>query len=215
MADPELARELAALTQEVATQAGAESARWFESALEQTRGFERTRFAAAHAALARRLRAADARLVERARGALLRVALDVLPETEHVALVRELYRRGDSEERRAVLRGLALLPGAERFAAIAIDACRSNVQIVFEAIACENPYAGRHFHAEAFQQLVLKALFTAVPLARIEGLEKHRTPELARMAADYASELRAAGRAVSLDVEQLASPARAARTEPR
>ncbi len=215
MADPELALELAVLAQEVAAQAGAESARWLESALEQTRGFERARFAAAHAALARRLRAADAGLVERARGALLRVALDVLPETEHVALVRELYRRGDSEERRAVLRGLALLPGAERFAAIAIDACRSNVQIVFEAIACENPYAGRHFHAEAFQQLVLKALFTAVPLARIEGLETRRTPELARMAADYASELRAAGRAVSRDVEQLASGAPAARTEAR
>jgi hypothetical protein len=219
MANPQLAREIAAIAQEVADQAGPESARWLESALEQTRCFEPARFAGAHAALARRLRAADTSLVERARGALVRVALDALPESEHVALVRELYRRGDSEERRAVLRSLPLLPAAERFASIAIDACRSNVQIVFEAIACENPYAATYFHPEAFQQLVLKALFTAVPLARIEGLEPRRTPELARMAADYASELRAAGRAVSRDVEQLArgpgSGAAAARTEAR
>ena len=216
MPGPELERSAAALVEEICRCAGSEPARWLESELDETRRrFERARFLRSLAGARRRLRGAigaDPELVARARAALLQAALDGLPASAHLELVRELYRRGDSEERVAVLRSLPLLPDPARFVAIGVEACRSHVQVVFEAIACENPYAAKHFPDEAFRQLVLKALFTAVALARIEGLEARRTPELARMAAAYASELRAAGRAVSSDVERLASGARAAET---
>ena len=216
MAGPAPACDLAVLVQEVRLQIGPAGAGWLDEEVQAARrGFERARFATAYAVMPRRLRplagqgqsraVADPVLVERARAALLESALGALPADAHLALVQELYRRGDNEERRAVLRSLARLPAAERFAPIAIEACRSHVQVVFEAIACNNPYAARHFPAEAFHQLVLKALFIGVPLARVEGLETRRSAELARMAADYASELRAAGRAVSRDVESLAS----------
>jgi hypothetical protein len=52
--------------------------------------------------------------------------------------------------------------------------------------------------------MVLKALFLDVPLARIIGLDGRRTPDLTRMARDYAAERRAAGRPVSADLMRLA-----------
>ena len=135
-----------------------------------------------------------------ARGALLVQALEAWPPERHVALVREVYLKGDEREQAAVLRALSLLPDPGRFLEIGIDGCRTNVRDVFEAIACENPYPAAHFPDPAFNQLVLKAYFVGVPVARIVGLERRRTPELRRMAADYASERRAAGRSVPADI---------------
>jgi hypothetical protein len=119
-------------------------------------------------------------------------------------LVADVYRGGDSDERRAVLRALALFPAPERFAALAADACRTSVLPIFEAIACEKPFPARHLSALHFNQMVLKALFLGVSLARVLGLDGRRTPELTRMARDYAQERRAAGRAVSADLAALA-----------
>jgi len=134
---------------------------------------------------------------------LLIAAATHWPETELEALVEECYRSGDGAERQAVLRALPLLPAPERFLEIAVDACRSHIQPLFEAVACENPYPAFYFPELNFNQMVLKALFTGVALARILGLEGRITPELGRMAADYASERRAAGRSVPPDIGQL------------
>ena len=112
----------------------------------------------------------------------------------------ELWARGDNRERQAVLKALSLLPEPERFAAIAIEACRSNVLTIFEAIACENPYPARYFPELPFNQMALKAAFTGVALARIAGLRERLNPELARMASDFAAERRAAGRSVPADL---------------
>ena len=45
-----------------------------------------------------------------------------------------------------------------------------------------------------------KALFIGVPIARIVGLRRRLNPDLSRMARDYASERRAAGRTVPADL---------------
>ena len=140
---------------------------------------------------------------ELGRVALLVAAAAHWPEAELQALVEECYRQGDGAERQAVLRALPLLPAPERFLEIAVDACRSHIQPLFEAIACENPYPARHFPELNFNQMVLKALFTGVALARILAFEGRVTRELSRMAADYASERRAAGRSVPPDIGQL------------
>ena len=71
---------------------------------------------------------------------------------------------------------------------------------IFEAIACENPYPARHFPELNFNQMVLKAAFNGVALARVVGLSSRLNAELARMASDYASERRAAGRSVPADL---------------
>jgi hypothetical protein len=139
-------------------------------------------------------------LDELGRVTLLLAAAARLDDARLERLVEDCYSHGDVRERQATLRALPLLPARERFLAIAVDACRSHMQPVFEAIACENPYPSTCFPDLNFNQMVLKALFTGVALARIVGLSDRVTPELTRMADDYASERRAAGRTVPADI---------------
>ena len=185
---------------------------------------DRARFAAAFAAARRRLGvaavaqdgpAADAARAagfalgpttgadECGRGALVIAAVAALAPAEHETLIAGLVRRGEVRERQAVLRTLAALPDPARFAATAIDACRTNAQSVFEAIACDNPYPAAHFPAPAYHQLVLKALFVGAPARRIHGLPARLTAELVRMVEAYASERRAAGRPIPDDATWL------------
>lgn len=134
------------------------------------------------------------------RAALVLAATAALPAEAQVGFVRDLLRRGELRERQAVLRVLAALPDPARFVELAIDACRSNVETVFAAIACDNDFPARHFPPAAFHQMVLKALFIGAPLARIAGLAARTTDELVRMVDAYASERRAAGRPIPDDV---------------
>ena len=136
-----------------------------------------------------------------ARTALLRRALTTLPMDGHAEFVRQVYLRGDYREQAAVLHSLAFLPQPEQYLELAIDACRTNVLDVFEAIACENAYPAAHCPDANFNQVVLKAIFMAVLVGRIADLASRVTPELKRMVADFASERRAAGRAVPDDVD--------------
>ena len=178
--------------------------------------YDPTRFAPAFSAAGRRLGTTpigtdDARSLhipwpagtgvdECGRAALVLAAIGSLDASEHVALVRDLIRRGEVRERQAVLRVLAALPDPARYVEIAVDACRTNVQSVFEAIACDNAYPARHFPDPAFNQLVLKALFIGAPVGRILELTARTSDELVRMVEAYASERRAAGRTIPDDV---------------
>lgn len=110
--------------------------------------------------------------------------------------VSEAFRYADEGELCALLRALALVPGAERFSARAGEGCRSNMRSVFEAAALDTPYPARHFDALAWNQCVLKCLFVGAPLWRLWGLDTRLSPELARMALDLADERRSAGRPV-------------------
>jgi hypothetical protein len=138
-----------------------------------------------------------------ARSALLLRAAAGLAPGELEVLVDECFRQGDTRERQAVLRTLPLLPDPDRFVPLGVEACRTSVEPVFEAIACENPFPAQHFSESSFNQMVLKAVFIGVAVRRILGLETRITAELRRMAADYASERRAAGRSVPDDVTYL------------
>ncbi len=110
------------------------------------------------------------------------------------------YYDGDAREQRSWLRGAGLLPEPSQYLPLAIDACRTNILPLFEAVACENPYPSRHFPERNFNQLVLKALFNGVALVRIVGLETRANAELTRMAKDYAAERAAAGRSIPADI---------------
>src|SRR5207249_4870284 len=76
----------------------------------------------------------------------------------------------------------SILPRCERFLSTAIDACRTNIIPLFEAIACENPYPARYFPELNFNQMVLKCMFNPIALRRIVGLQSRLNPELSRMA---------------------------------
>ncbi|MGQ0662033.1 MAG: EboA domain-containing protein [Pseudomonadota bacterium] len=132
---------------------------------------------------------------------LLLAAAEMVPEKARPAFVREVYLRGDYREQAAVLRALNLLPDPGSFVELAIDACRTNVTDVFEAIACETPYPAAHFPELNFNQLVIKAVFIGLTLDRIIGLADRNNAELRRIAKDYAAERRAAGRSVPSDLD--------------
>jgi hypothetical protein len=134
------------------------------------------------------------------RAVLLLRATEALPEEEHSHFVHDIYQRGDTYERKALLRALSILPDPGRFLSTAVEACRSHISTVFEAIACENPYPLHYFPALHFNQMVLKLLFTSTALSRVAGLQSRITPDLVRKVEDYASERRAAERPLPGDI---------------
>ena len=202
---------------------------WLQKGLvDGDRAFSRGLFFGFYAGSGRRFRltrvsleAADTRLLQEvglprpeafaaadmARAALLLSAMARLPAEEHVGLATEAFRKGDNDERIGLLRCLSLFVEPERFVPIAVEACRTHVQDVFEAIACDNAFPADHFPDPNFNQLVVKALFTDVPLTRIHGWRRRNNQELARMAGDYAAERRAAGRSVPDGVAMIQSGA--------
>jgi hypothetical protein len=218
-AEDERAGELLSLATE---QAGSSARSWLSKAWFNTGApFARGLFLGFYAGAARRFPgsildlpgAARARLLDLrvpapqvwslsdlARAGLLLKALGASPEPDHVALATEIFRRGDTAERVALLRSLPLLPGPERFAELAIEACRSHVVDVFAAIACDNPYPAAHFPELNFNQLVIKLLFVELSLERVVGWRARANPELRRIAGDYEAERRAAHRSVPADI---------------
>jgi hypothetical protein len=145
-------------------------------------------------------------LHEFGRAALLLFALELLPADEHVEFVDNLFMYGNSREQEALLRALSILPDQGRFLLTAVEACRANVQTVFEAIACENSYPGCYFPESNFNQMVLKAIYTGVSLRRVVGLPDRITPTLKGMASDHIKERTAAGRPVHEDIALIMNP---------
>jgi hypothetical protein len=123
-----------------------------------------------------------------------------LGEAAATEVATAVYDAGDAAEQRSWLRGVSLLPSPAQFTPQVIDACRTNILPVFEAVASYNPFPAEFLPERNFNQMVLKALFNSVPLATIVGLGRRRNAELARMAGDYADERRAAGRTVPSDI---------------
>jgi hypothetical protein len=115
--------------------------------------------------------------------------------------LEDLYRHGDSAERRAVLRGIGRLVDESAPAvagALVEDALRTNdPRLVAAALS---PWAVRHLDGHMLRQGVLKCVFLGIPLAGLEGLQERADPELARMLAEYVHERVAAGRDVPADV---------------
>jgi hypothetical protein len=129
---------------------------------------------------------------------LLRAALVLArPDLEQPSFCDDfesLFRFADEGETCALYRSLPLLPKGERFVWRAAEACRTNMLTVFEAIALDSPYPVNCFDDTAWHQLVIKALFLDLPLYRIAGLDSRMSPELTRMALDWAAERASAGR---------------------
>jgi hypothetical protein len=150
---------------------------------------------------------ADARphwtLTDWIRAALVAKAISSIDAGRQPAVVQALFEAGEIGEQESILRTLPLLSDGARFVETGLLGCRTNARRVFEAIACDNAYPERHFPELGFNQMVLKAIFIEVPIARIEGLAQRNGAELRRMAKDYASERRAAGRPVPSDIDRL------------
>jgi hypothetical protein len=110
--------------------------------------------------------------------------------------VAQLIQLADTGELRTFLRYLNLLPGAEAFSNVAVEALRTNIATIFDAIALDNPYPGKYFNEQQWNQMYLKAAFMQRDLGRIQDVDDRANKDLARIISDYAHERWAASRDV-------------------
>ena len=117
-----------------------------------------------------------------------------------------LCSTADIDELVAFYRGLPLYPDQPRYKLRAAEGIRSNMRVVFEAVAQHNPYPAEQLDEPAWNQLVLKALFVGTALDPIVGLDERRNLTLARMLCDYARERWAASRPVHPELWRCVGP---------
>src|SRR5262245_40258587 len=169
--------------------------------------------AAAAAALRNRWRPDLWGAVEAARVALLLATWRGDAEA-FAARINRLCVTGELTEHVACLKGFAVFPTPERLLGRAREAVRSSVQPVFEAVACFNPYPADWFDEVAFNLMVVKCVFSGVPIGAIVGLDARRNDNRVRMLRDLVSERHAAGRTVPDAVHRwIAGTAAEARAE--
>jgi hypothetical protein len=117
-----------------------------------------------------------------------------------------LFNTADVWELIAFYRGLPLYPNATEHVARAREGTRSAMQPIFEAVAHRNPFPMEQFDENAWNHMVLKALFIGSKLAPILGLDERANPRLMRMLCDYAHERWAAQRPVSPELWRCVGP---------
>lgn len=137
------------------------------------------------------------------RGALLEALAEARADqpAELLAEVEALYRYGDADEKRAVLRALPHLPLGDGAVHLLGDALRANdVRMIGAAMGA---YATAHLDDDTWRQGVLKCLFVGVPLRAVHGLPQRADGTLADLVAAYAQERIAAGRPVPEDARRI------------
>lgn len=112
------------------------------------------------------------------------------------ARIDRLCTTAEVTEHVAYMKGFAVFPAARQLHDRAREGVRSSIGPVFEAVACHNPYPFDYFDEGAWNQMVVKCVFTGAPINSIVGLEQRRNPELLQMLRDLVAERRAAGRSV-------------------
>ncbi len=128
---------------------------------------------------------------------LLLLVLAEQSERVFLETLGKLLETADLRERVAIYSALPLLPHGEQLVEMATEGLRTNIVDVFDSVALGNPYPAKHFSDEAWNQMVLKALFISRPIYRIVGIDERANPGLAASMSDLAHERWAAGRWVS------------------
>jgi hypothetical protein len=123
------------------------------------------------------------------------ILLSVL-ESDEVFLkpVQQLIQISDKTELETFLKYLVLLPKPEHFKFAAVEALRTNIATVFNAISQHNPYPARYFTTAEWNQMYLKAAFMQQDLKKIPDVDKMANQDLTRIISDYAHERWAASR---------------------
>jgi hypothetical protein len=107
-----------------------------------------------------------------------------------------LIQVADTGELETFLKFLILLPNPENYRQAAVEALRTNIATVFDAISADNPYPAKYFNDRQWNQMYLKAAFMQQDLSRILNVDQRANADLARIISDYAHERWAASREV-------------------
>lgn len=116
---------------------------------------------------------------------------------DYVALIERLFMHADVNELIVLYSALSVLEHPNEWVFRCTEGIRSNIGSVLDAIMYENPYPANYLPESAWNQLVLKAFFTAKDLDRIIGLHERINERLIVALVDYAQERLAAGRTVN------------------
>jgi hypothetical protein len=116
------------------------------------------------------------------------------PQEHYFATIENLFLAAEMEESAALYSALPLLAYPELWVMRCAEGIRSNIGTVLEAVMYHNPYPATQLDDKAWNQLVMKAVFTDKDLSQIYGLHERANQELALMISDYAHERWAAGR---------------------
>lgn len=130
---------------------------------------------------------------------LARVWLVIQPKTadkEYFRLIENLFTAGEMNELVALYSALPVLFYPELWVKRCAEGIRSNIGLVLEAIMYHNPYPTENLDEGAWNQLIMKALFTDKQVQLITGADERNNPELVRILLDFAKERWAAGRTV-------------------
>jgi len=113
--------------------------------------------------------------------------------------VANIIEVADTGELETFLKFLILLPNPEDYKNTAIEALRTNIATVFNAIAYHNPYPSQFFDDQQWNQMYLKTAFMQGNLNAISDIDERANKDLARIISDYAHERWAAGRDIDPD----------------
>ncbi|NJB35033.1 MULTISPECIES: EboA domain-containing protein [Flavobacteriaceae] len=132
--------------------------------------------------------------LELSRIVLLRSILEAEPKME--GAVQKLIQVADITELETFLKFLVLLPKPENYKFVAVEALRTNIATVFNAISQNNPYPSAYFTSAEYNQMYLKSAFMQQDLTKIIGVDEMANADLARIISDYAHERWAASRTI-------------------
>lgn len=118
-------------------------------------------------------------------------------QEQYHAAIENLFLSAEMGELVALYSSLPLLAHPESWRKRCAEGIRSNIGQVLESVICNNPFPSEQLDEAAWNQLVLKAIFTEKPILEIIGLRKRANLNLARSLSDYAHERWAAHRDVN------------------
>lgn len=137
----------------------------------------------------------NANLLEVARIYLLMKVLEI--DTDFYGpKVANIIQVADISELETFLKFLDLLPNPKMFRFTAVEALRTNISIIFDAITLNNPYPAKYFNDQQWNQMYLKAAFMERDLSKIPLVDERANVDLARIISDYAHERWAASRKI-------------------
>ncbi|PHN93187.1 hypothetical protein CSC80_13865 [Maribacter sp. 6B07] len=110
--------------------------------------------------------------------------------------VANIIQVADTGELETFLKYLVLLPNPEAYKQTAVEALRTNIATIFDAISLNNPYPAEYFNDQQWNQMFLKAAFMERDLSQIASIDERANEDLARIISDYAHERWAAGRKI-------------------
>lgn len=122
--------------------------------------------------------------------------LDTADKDKYMRTIENLFPGAEMSEQVALYSALPLLAYPELWRARCAEGIRSNIADVLTAIMCNNPYPSENLDEPAWNQLVLKAIFTEKPIQQIVNLDERANQNLANTLSDYAHERWAAHRPV-------------------